>query len=331
MKTDPAVRSNPEARRGSAMVTVMLVVVVSMIAVGSLFAFTTSTTHRIRILTEAIRAKAIAEAGASRGYSDLTASGLNTPETLYDDEDFAGGRYSVTCASVASNWIRMISIGTFGRAEHRVGVDVRFAAVDDGDADDNIPSFLDAFHYGIFCNGAFTINGTPKDVDGDLHANGSFTLNGTYDNVDGKVSAPPPNSIPASHKADWVEIPFPQLSDPAFQTWIAEQEAAGIAVTRLNGSQTFKKDHDFTGITLINGSVTFIGSGERNIAGILYISGSLTANGSTTLNGSILVGGSLTINGASAILTYANITGSGGEEGDEDEDQFEIAQEVWWD
>lgn len=330
MKTTVPTPSNSRSRRGSALVTVMLVITVTMITAGSLFAYTASTTHRVRILTEAIRAKAIAEAGANRGYNELMASGMDSAASLFDNEAFAGGNYTVTAEVVDAQWLRMVSIGTFGRAEHRVGLDVRFDEVDNGDGDDGEPGFLDFLNYGIFCNGAFTINGTPKEVNGDMHANGSFALNGTYDNVNGMVSAPPPNGIPDTHKADWQPVPFPQLWDPAFQTWLTEMEAAGTTVTRLNGNQTFHKDHEFSGITIIDGSVTFRGAGTRTIGGLLYISGSLTSNGSTSLNGSIAVGGSLTINGASAILTYSGIGGAG-EEGEEGTTEMEIAQEIWWD
>ncbi len=308
-----------ESRRGSAMVTVMLVVVVTLMATASLFAFSTSTTHRVRILTEAIRAKAIAEAGANRGYNALCQDySLRTVGTLYEDVAFGGGLYSVTLTPMDGGWTRMVSVGTFGRATHQVGLDMR----DTLDGQSSTPDFLE---YAIFCNGAMTINGTPKQIDGDLHSNGAFTLNGEYTNVDGMVSAPPPNSIPASHAAPWSSIPFPLLSDPDFQAFLAEAEASGIPVTRYNGSQTFKKDHTFNGITIINGSVTFIGSGTRNIDGMFYVSGSMTANGSTSLSGCIMVGGSLTINGASAILSHSAVVGE-----DEEADSNVVA-EVWWD
>ncbi len=319
MNRQPCLQGRTDRRRGSAMVTVMLVVVVTMMATASLFAFSTSTTHRIRILTESIRAKAIAEAGANRGYNALCLNyALRSSGNLYESVDFGGGRYSVTLTPMEGGWTRLVSVGTFGRAQHQVGLDMR----DTLDGQSSLPRFLE---YAIFCNGAMTINGTPRQVDGDLHSNGSFALHGEYTNVDGQISAPPPNSIPATHSAPWTSIPFPLLSDPEFQTFLAEAEAAGIPVTRYNGSQTFKKDHDFTGITVIDGSVTFIGSGTRDITGMLYISGSLTANGSTSLSGCLLVGGSMTVNGASAILSHASVVG------EEEEPDSNVVAEIWWD
>ena len=326
MNANPAANRHPN-RRGSAIVTVMLVVVVTMMAAGSLFAYSTSTTHRIRIMTEAIRAKAIAEAGANRGYDALRQNyGLRTMSTLYDNVAFADGNYTVTLEDMASGWTRLVSVGTFGRAEHRVGLDMRnsFHREEGSEGSDGGLAFLD---YAIFVNGATTVNGTPKQVDGSLHSNGSFVLNGTYANVNGKVSAPEPNAIPASHKADWKHIHFPSTTE--FRDFLDKE---GIPYNLETGSMTYHKDHVFNGITIVTGSVTFRGSGTREINGILYVGGSMTANGSTTLTGSLMVGGSLTINGASAVLSHeATIGGGGGSDGEPGTEIANVVAEIWWD
>ena len=331
MKLNPTLHRNTHNKRGSAMVTVMLVVVVSMMTTASLFAFSSSTVHRVRLLTEAIRAKAIAEAGINRGYNALQQDqSLRVTGTLYPTVEFGEGTYMVTTERMTGGWSRMISVGTFGRAEHQIGLDVRMDADSNADGTNDVVGVADFLKYAIFCNGSFVINGTPKGITGDLHSNGSFGLNGTWANVSGQVSAPPPNSIPEANKAEWTNIHFPQISDPDFQAYLAEAAAAGIPVTFLSGNQTFKKDQTFNGITVINGAVTFIGSGERVINGLLYIAGSFTANGSTTLNGAIMVGGAATINGASAILGYnADTIGAEGE--DELATEDGDFKEIWWD
>ena len=326
MKTYQIRRIENDPRNGSALLTVMIVVVISMMATASLFAYSLNTTHRIRVMTEAIRAKAIAEAGANRAYNAMVLDKtLRGSRTLYSGTSFGDGTYTVTLEEMPNGWTRMVSDGHFGRADHSIGCDVR---IDDGSAaagTNAAPSFAD---FGIFCNGALVINGTPKNINGDLHSNGSFALHGVYANVNGHISAPPPNDVPAGLAAPWQNVHFPQLWEPEFQAWLAEQQAAGIPVTRYNGSQTFKKDHTFNGITIIDGAVTFIGSGTRTINGLFYVSGSFTANGSTTLSGSIMAGGSMTINGASAILAYDGTIVGGGED--------PIAEgpepiEIWWD
>lgn len=314
------------------MVTVMLVLVITMMASASLFAFSSNTVHRSRLLTEAIRAKAIAEAGINRGYNALQKDReLRQTQTLYSDMDFGDGSYTVTTERMTGGWCRMISAGTFGRAEHQIGLDVRMDSDGDADGTNDVAGVVDFLQYAIFCNGSFVINGTPKGITGDMHSNGSFGLNGTWVNVSGHVSAPPPNSIPEANKAEWHNIPFPQISDPAFQAYLAEAAAAGIPVTILSGNQTYKKDQTFNGITVINGAVTFIGSGERIINGLLYIAGSFTANGSCTLNGAIMVGGAMTINGASAIMGYNSSTIGAGDEDEEPVAEDGDFKEIWWD
>ena len=332
MKLNLSFHRKNKDQHGSAMVTVMLVVVVTMMATASLFAFSSNTVHRTRLLTEAIRAKAIAEAGVNRGYNALQQDrSLRATGTLYPNVEFGEGAYTVTTEQMSGGWSRMISVGTFGRAEHQIGLDVRMDADNDADGTNDVAEVADFLQYAIFCNGSFTINGTPKGITGDLHSNGSFGLNGTWANVSGHVSAPPPNSIPEANKAEWTNIHFPQISDPAFQAYLAESAAAGIPVTFLSGNQTYKKDQTFNGITVINGAVTFIGSGERVINGLLYIAGSFTANGSTSLNGAIMVGGAMTINGASAILGYNSSTIGAGDEDEEPLAEDGDFKEIWWD
>ena len=331
MKTTLFCQRRSNSRQGSAMVTVMLVIIITMMATASLFAFSSATVNRVRLITEAIRAKAIAEAGINRGYNALQQDReLRKTQTLYSGVEFGEGSYTVTTERMSGGWSRMISVGTFGRAEHQLGLDVRMDSDDDADGTNDVVSVPDFLKYAIFCNGSFVINGTPKGITGDLHSNGSFGLNGTWANVSGHVSAPPPNSIPEANKAEWSNIPFPQISDPAFQAYLTEAAASGIPVTYLSGNQTFKKDQTFNGITVINGAVTFIGSGNRVINGLLYIAGSFTANGSTTLNGAIMVGGAATINGASAILGY-NAATIGVDEDEEPVAEDGDFKEIWWD
>jgi hypothetical protein len=320
-------------RQGSAIVTVMLVVVLTFTAVGSLFAYSASTIHRIRIMTEAIRAKAIAEAGANRAYNALSQNfALRNVDTLYTNEPFADGSYHVTFEALSNGWTRMIAQGTFGRATQSLGLDMDIAS-DGGAADDpGTPGFFEGLDKAVFANGTLTVNGNAKGIDGWLHTNNSWDYNGTYANVVGSISAQSSKSpIPAEFEAPWSNIPFPLISDLDFQAWLDEQAAAGVSVVRLNGNQTYKKDATFNGITIVNGDVTFLGAGNRTITGMLYVAGNLTANGSTTLDGAILVGGVATINGASAILTGSTDYMAGGEEEEGSEEKFTIASEVWWD
>ncbi len=306
---------------GSAMVTALLVIVVSMIATGSLLAYSVSSTQRVRQMGDSIRAKAIAEAGANRAYNMLRSNyGARHNSPIFSNLSFAEGSYTVIVESVNGGVTRLISVGRFRDAEHRIGLDLR-----NTNHEESGPEYLD---YAIFSNGDMRFNGTPPAVDGDLHTNGDWTLNGSYGNVNGKIAAKNSDSIPAPHRADWQATPFPSLSDPDFQEFLAEAEAAG-QLTVYNGNQTFQGSSSFDGITVINGNLTFRGSGSREVNGMLYVTGNVTANGSGTLelNGVLLAGGNVTFNGASGVFSHVSPTGSSS---DPDENAHVVVS-GWWD
>lgn len=289
---------------GSALLTTTGVMVVVMLAVGSLATYVLSSSHGVRRMAHVVRARAIAEAGANRAYDALRAdfSLRGTSLTnLFPQTTFGGGHYTVQVEPAAGGFARVISTGHSGGVTHSVGVDLRDANYGSG-----LPPFLE---YAIFSNGAMQINGTPKEVNGDLQTNGPFVLNGDYSNVNGKIFAPNSTDVPEEHRGNWTPIPFPQLWEPEFQAFLAAADEEGI-LTEYSGDQVFRGDHSFDGITVVDGAVTFRGSGTREINGLLYVSGSVTVNGSTELSGALLVGGSITINGASAVMTHQGVGGS---------------------
>ena len=307
-----------DGRDGSALVTTTGVIVIVMLITGSLSTYVLSGSHSVRRMADMARARAIAEAGANRAYDALrdNYSLRSTTQTnLFPRTDFGGGSYIVAVdPDDANNVTRVVSTGRFRSAEYRVGVDLRDTNVGAG-----IPRFAE---YAIFSNGSLTLNGSPQEMNGDLHSNDQFTLNGNYDTVNGLVYAPNSSAIPEAHRGDWAPVHFPRLSDPDFQEFLDAARAAGI-LTEYSGDQTFQGSHTFDGITVVDGSVTFRGSGTREINGLLYISEGFTANGSTSMSGSILVGGNATINGSSAILGYQPPPGSALEP--------HVVVSGWWD
>ena len=315
------------AQCGSALVTVMIVLTVIFIATAGLSSFALNTVHRVHRMTDTIRAKAIAEAGANQAYNQLRVpenyNKLRNDAAAFPQTDFAGGSYEIVLEPDADGRTRVISIGRFGRAEERVGLEMRDDNYDEAGGT-TLPEFLE---YAVFCNGAMTMNGAPQELNGNLQINGSFVLNGNYENINGAIAAPPPNNIPEQYQADWEVVHFPRLDDPDFQDFLAEARAAGI-LTEYDGNQTIRGDQTFEGVTVVDGSVTFQGGGTRKIEGLLYVNGSFTVNGSTELSGAILVGGSMTINGSSAILSHDPIQGIG-----EDVAGLEpnVVTSVWWD
>lgn len=315
------------ARNGSAIVTVMTVVLVMMIVAGSLYTVSAAMPIRVRRLTDAIRAKAIAEAGINRAYSLLRNDLSGGLAAFPFGAQFADGRYDLRAVSLSNGEARIISVGRFGTAEARVGADLRNTAVTNpgGGGNPHHP-----FGQSVFSNGRLTINGTPSQINGSLFTNNDFTLNGQYRNVNGLIYARNSESIPASHRGAWAEVPFPRQTDPGFAAFLEAAQAKGI-LRVFNGNTTFPRDQVYNGIVVVNGNLTHNGSGTRTVNGMLYVTGNVTFNGSSsiTVNGSLLVGGNITFNGSSIVnsrFTYDPTFLPHEEETPEDH----VVIDVWW-
>lgn len=317
------------SRNGGGIVTVMFVMMVMMIVAGSLHAFSISMPRRVRLMTDAIRAKAIAEAGINRGYSmlreDYTGSRSAFP---LSDSAFGGGRYDVRLINLSSNQVRLVSTGHFGIANALVGIDARNSGMIDPNSRIAPQS---PFRHSIFSNGKLTVNGTPKLVRGSMFTNNEFDLNGQYRNVEGLIFARNSEDIPEANRGVWQERPFPQLTDPDFAAFIEDARARGI-LTEFNGNTTFPKDRVYNGIVVVRGNLTHNGSGTRTVNGMLYVTGNATFNGSSaiTVEGSFLVGGNLTFNGASITLCEFNYNDTNLPIEEEVPDDH-VVIDAWWD
>lgn len=319
-------------REGSAFITAMIVVFIVSMTAGSFYAFSSNSVYQSRRLTDTIRAKAIAEAGANEAISLLVMPGqygLRHDGDNFGETSFAGGSYEVAVDNgddPDSGRVLLTSIGRYGLATAVVGVDMRDQRRESRAGFEDPPATWRDF--ALFANGNMTYNGSPT-IDGDLHTNNDFKLSGNWTSVEGMVSSLNGVSIPEAYRGVWQLIPFPALSDPEFQAFLAAYEAAGGTVNRENGNQTWPGDKVLSGITIVTGNVTFRGAGDRFINGMLYATGTITANGSgtLTLEGSMLSGGSITFNGVAGVFSHAAIgDGGGGGEGETGEEMDAAAQ-----
>ena len=291
-------------RNGSALLSVVIISTIIFIVTGGLCAFSLGTAQQVRHMTDTIRAKAIAEAGANEAYSRLSIpenyNSLRTNAAAFPTTEFGGGSYQIILEPESGGRTRVISIGRFGVAEQRVGMNLW---------DANVPPRY--FDYSIFANGDMNFNGTPKQIEGDLHTNGIWILNGNETNINGYISAQNNvDSVPESHRPPWgwEEIRFPQLTDLEFQEFLAAVEAAG-ELTQYSGDQTRNGSSGgltVNGVTVITGNLTFNGGADLNVDGLLYVTGNILSNGSgdININGVILAGGSVRLNGASTTFQH---------------------------
>jgi len=306
-----------KSKTGSAIMTVMGMILVLSIVAGGFYSFSAGAIFQTRRLADSIRAKSIAEAGANEAVGFLMQPGYfsyRNDASSFPETTFGGGSYAVTVEDVSgtnNSRSRIISVGTYNEVSSAVVVDIRDAYLEQVEGGDEA-SWRD---FALFANGDLTFNGSPTIV-GDVHTNNEWDNNGNYSGVSGQISAINSNEVPEAYRADWKLIPFPSLSDPAFQVMVSEARAKG-QLTEYFGNQSFRSNMTFnasaSGITIVYGNITFLGSGNQTVRGLLYITGDLTANGSgtMTLNGALLSGGFIRFNGKAGVYSYSAI-GSGG-------------------
>ncbi len=352
MKTMPTNLTRNRCK-GSGLLTVLVVVLVIAIATASIASLTTGLPVIIRRQSDAIRAKAIAEAGLNEAYSRLTADfGLRYNPAAFPLTNFGGGSYDITVTPIGDSMARLLSVGRYGVATMRVGMDVRNAGTrPENDGDDDVPP--NPWRYAMFANGNLRLNGTPPTVRGHLHTNQEFRLSGNPRNIEGTVTARSfdwsGGQLPPQQIGTFREVPFPSLSDPYFVSLLGIAQAnnavrpggrtyrasdfAGISggVIWITGNATLHGSFTFNGVVVVTGKITFQGSGTRVINGLLYTPSSIEANGSTELylTGSLMAGGNIEFNGASSIFTHGAV-GPGGDEDDTPTGEDRIVVTAWW-
>lgn len=340
------------ARRGSSLLMVLGVIAVVAVATASIASLTLNLPGWMRRQTDAIRAKAIAEAGLNEAYARLRDDfSLRYQPLAFGQRSFAGGTYNVTVTPVGERAARLLSVGRYGIAEVRVGMDVRNAAAQSGDSgsDQRPPN---PWQYAMFANGNLRLNGTPPTVRGALHSNQEFRLSGNPRNIEGIITArsivSTGGEIPPQQIGTFREVPFPSLSDPYFVQLLATAQANGAVrsggtfresdlatihgnVLWVTGNATFHGSFTFNGVIVATGRITLRGSGTRVLNGLMYTPGDITSDGSTDLylTGSMMAGGNIEFNGASSIFTHAPV--GPGEEGYEQEGPPDrIVVSAWW-
>jgi hypothetical protein len=319
-------------RSGSALLSVMIIITIVSLMAGGLYSYSSQQVFQSRQMTERIRARNIAIAGANNVVSQLLAPGnYGARNNAFPAASFGGGTYTIAIENTDnrnSGRAMVTSVGTFGESSVTVGVDVR-----DARRENRRPSWFD---YVIFANGDLRFNGTPELIQGDLHTNNDWTLSGGYGSVEGTISArngaSPP--IPADKLGTYQVVNFPTLSDPDFKKLIDAATARGEyrRITPAGGTLVVDGSTNFPpGIMVVDGNLEFRGSGVRRLNGVLYVNGSVTANGSGTmiLDGTFLTRDAITINGSAGVFTFNTSGGSYGGGGFTDE-YAEARVYAWW-
>jgi hypothetical protein len=290
MKT---IKRSTRRRDGSALFTVMMVILVMSALVGVVYKASIQRVFSAHKLADRVRALAIAEAGAHQAYAILkTDFAARDSDDAFPETSYGGGTYDVTVTPVSNTVAIVSSVGVYKSVSEHVILDVKNYG-DSGSA----PIDLSALDYAILCGGDATLRGCGiiAGTNGAslLHANGIFDVRGdvTADinvssstrissgnvTIDGSTWAP---SYSLHHKTTitgtkhtspvaLVEIPDVDLTP--YYTW---------ALAHGEVKSSFSSSSDYTpngGILWVNGDVQW--SSHATVQGTIIATGDIHISG----------------------------------------------------
>ena len=296
MKTQ---KQSNESRRGSAILTVLVVSFVMTLVLGTMV---TASLHRVftaRKLADRVRAKAIAEAGVNHAYSMLVTNfALREDANAFPPTAYGDGVYDVTVKCLGNNVAILCSTGNCGMAAVSVIADVVNYGVPYSDVVPPSP----AFDYAMICGGEFSFrgcgyidgtNGTAK-----IHSNGAMSLAGNAHadvalssstsfelksprTIDGDVTAPSVDlhggaTVTGTTSEEPVEpVEIPDIDLTPYYNWALEHgevrdgfTCAGGTYTPnggilwVNGDVHLSAHYDFHGSIIATGAINMSGQGD---------------------------------------------------------------------
>lgn len=276
------------SKRGSAIVTVMIVITVAGTLVATMAYSSSVRAMRAAQLADKIKATAIAEAGVAEAYSRIAVNwSLRENPYAFPKTNYGGGTYDCTVTPVGSNVAVISCTGVYHSVAAAVIADCRNygprGTIDD--AADDPGNTLDAFDFAVVTggDGQWGGGGSISISNGTVHANGSFNMNGggvVNGNVEsstgingvgsvtinGETDAPSyGGKFPANINGDVDVTNVPLVTIPDMDlTPYFNQAAQGIVPGVYNGDRlwTTPPPKPSNGIIWVNGNVKVTGSAD---------------------------------------------------------------------
>ena len=297
-------------RDGSALLTVLLVVLISSVLVASFFAMSTQRSFMARRLTNRTRAISIAEAGIHVAYSVLV---TNFDAVVNDDDAFpvtsyGGGQFDITITPLSNDVVIIKSVGVYAGVSEEVILDVKKYS---GNGGGNFIVGLQAFDYAMLCGGTFYFRGcgdisstagmppqtlihanSDMDIRGEAAANVGVSSStevaiGNNITIDGDVTAPnldyTISKVTITGVASEQSVPFvpiPDIDLTPFYNWARDH---GEIYNNFSSSSSYTPN-----------------------GGILWVNGNVMISSHAVINGSIIATGDVKISGAVDINAPAN-------------------------
>ncbi len=331
--------------QGSALVTVLGIILVVSIASGMLSFMATQQMRAAEINREMLKARLIADSGLHKAYNDVKHS-LKNVTAIYGSkktESFGQGTYTVGGtvwqAADGARWARLESKGVCGIAHSTTSMLLK------NESGSSTNNFYD-MTYNLLVGAALSLNGNFAANVKTIHANGDVTISGSADGTAVRVTSAGVVSIKKQDASEFVGLSrqspkeiFTAALRVAIDTFIAYAEINGavykpgdtIPMSPPGGvAYCMGKSSDFNPSWGGAGNGTFIFLGDVDLQGsgvnlnaqngypalIGLGTGQVKINSKAVVNGAmILPNGSMHLNGGAkingAILVGQSMTGNG--------------------
>jgi hypothetical protein len=282
--------------RGSALFTVLMTIFVLSVILTVVMGSGTQRSFTSRVLSDGVRAKAIAEAGAAYAFNALSADFEQyTNAAAFPETSFGGGTYDVDIVTVDSGKILIKSTGVYNGTIEETILDVKHVEVE---SETPLPS--GAFAYAIVAGGDMGWFGTGLTAcgDGGVHANGAYKMTGSCSMeanlsscvqiwstgttvIDGDATAPdfkgqsPGNVTGTGTEASVDVVEIPDIDLTPYYNWALAHGEVYNGNQNLSGSTPVEPNG---GIMWVNGDLRYSGSGD--LVGCFIATGDIDISGS---------------------------------------------------
>lgn len=305
---------NNETRRGAALVTLMVVILIVSISGAAMVGFAKQQAASITRVRDYLKAQAYAEAGVNAAYNVIKTNFADASDpSKFPAVSFGDGGYDVTVTVVGDDQASIVAVGQCGGATITVKADVK--NMNPVQQNPSGPPVLPPdcpWGYSVLVNGYITHNGAGT-VFGKVHVNNYLTQNGSIEwgsdadpvvvscsgsrgfrgngcvSIHGTIMAPKIRINGSQHVhqklvQDVATVPFPMLDlTPYYQIALA------------NG-QVFNSQS-------VNGCVNW----GLIPGGVRWVDGTFRQNGTLTYQGCIIATCNITLNGSVTQTKYQQL------------------------
>lgn len=294
-------------RKGGALVTVMIVMMVMALAAGSMGMIAAQRAFTAQRMTHQARALAVAEAGANQAYALLSTNfAARYDASAFPVTQYGDGAYDVEITPIGEKLAIITSTGKWGIAAATVVLDVRNYGRGNGGVNLDWPSTLTNF--AVVSGGEFNFNGcgsvTTSNGAALLHSNSKINVNGDAQaaldmessglmsignncHIDGDLSAPEFNvkaHVTLDGEKTVQAVPFveiPQVDLTPYYNIASENNQVKTAPATAEG-------------LVVNASTNILG-------GILWVNGNVTVSSHPLIRGTIIATGTINFSGEADI------------------------------